>query len=326
MRLCGATDGNIEYLRPYYKIMSAFSITILLQSELGILIIGEGKTVHAAIAIMIGGVLNCVLDYFFMHTLNMGILGAAVATVIGYSSTIVFAVWFYIISGKSSYKLELARPDIKEMGMICFNGSSDMVSNLAAGVTVLFMNHLAYRCYGEVGVSALSVITYLQFLIMAVFMGYTSAVEPVFSYHYGSGNTDMRKKVYKFSMAWSLILGIVIMALLFLFRRQAIGIFFRDSASEIFKIAETGWLLSLPACVFVGINIFGSGLFTAFSNGLISGLLSFIRTFVVLTACIYGLTFLFKGEGLWLSWPAAEAISLIVTIIYLKKYRSRYEY
>ena len=326
MRLCGATDGNIEYLRPYYKIMSAFSITILLQSELGILIIGEGKTVHAAVAIMIGGVLNCVLDYIFMNDLEMGILGAALATVIGYSSTIVFAVWFYIISGKSSYKPELAKPDLKEMGVICFNGSSDMVSNLAAGVTVLFMNHLAFRCYGEVGVSALSVITYLQFLIMAVFMGYTSAVEPVFSYHYGSGNTQMRKKVYRFSMAWSLILGVIIMALLYIFRKQAIGVFFEDSSSEIFGIAETGWVLSLPACLFVGVNIFGSGLFTAFSNGLISGLLSFIRTFVLLTACIYGMTYLLGGRGLWLSWGAAEALSLIVTVLFLRKYRSRYEY
>ena len=162
MRLCGATAGNIEYLRPYYMMLSAFSITILLQSELGILIIGEGQTVTAAIVIMIGGVLNCVLDYYFMGHLGLGIWGAAAATVIGYCSTIIYAVWFYIIGGKSSYKLELARPDLREIGAVCFNGSSDMVSNLAGGVSVLIMNHLAYRCYREIGVSALSVITYAQ--------------------------------------------------------------------------------------------------------------------------------------------------------------------
>ena len=150
MRLCGATDGNIEYLRPYYLTLSTFCIAILLQSELGILIIGEGKTVVAAIVIMVGGVLNCVLDYVFMRNLNMGIRGAAIATVIGYCTTIAYAIWFYVIARKSSYHLELAKPDLKEIGFICFNGSSDMISNLAQGVTVLFMNHLAYRCYGEV--------------------------------------------------------------------------------------------------------------------------------------------------------------------------------
>ena len=325
MRLCGATDGNIEYLRPYYMTMSAFSIAILLQSELGILIIGEGKTVIAAVVIMVGGVLNCVLDYLFMHNLGMGIQGAAIATVIGYCSTIVYSIWFYIIAGKSSYKLELAKPDLREIGQICFNGSSDMVSNLAQGVTVLFMNHLAYRCYGEVGVSALAVVTYVQVFIMMVFMGFTSAVEPVFSFHYGSGNVEMRKRVYKLSMLWSVVLGVVAMVLLYFLREPVTGVFF-TRGTDFYAIAEWGYLLSLPACLFVGVNIFGSGLFTAFSNGLVSGALSFIRTFLILVLCLYGLTALFGGTGLWLAWPAAEALSLFVTWGALRKYRNRYAY
>ena len=325
MRLCGATSGNIEYLRPYYLTLSSFSLAILLQSELGILIIGEGKTVVAAVVIMIGGVLNCVLDYVFMAKLHMGIKGAAIATVIGYCSTIAYAVWFYMIARKSSYHLELAKPDMKEIGGICFNGSSDMVSNLAEGVTVLFMNHLAYRCYGEVGVSALAVITYVQVLISMVFMGFTSAVEPIFSYHYGSGNIETRKRVYHLCMRWNLILGAAAMLLLFALRGWMVGIFF-DRGTAFYDIAALGYLLILPACLFIGTNIFGSGLFTAFGNGMISGLLSLIRSFAVLTCCLYGLTALFGGNGLWSAWPAAEFISSFVTMFFLKKYRDIYNY
>ena len=325
MRLCGATDGNIEYLRPYYTMLSAFSLAILLQSELGILIIGEGKTVVAAVVIMIGGVLNCVLDYVFMAKLHVGISGAAIATVIGYCSTIAYAIWFYIIARKSSYNLELAKPDMKEIGGVCFNGSSDMVSNLAEGITVLFMNHLAYRCYGEVGVSALAVITYVQVLISMVFMGYTSAVEPVFSYHYGSGNVEMRKRVFRLSVVWNLVLGAVLMLLLFAFRAQIVGIFF-EKGTAFYDIASLGCLITLPACLFIGFNIFGSGLFTAFGNGVVSGLLSLIRSFVVLTVCLFGLTALFGGPGLWSAWPAAELISVFVTLFAIRKYRSKYQY
>jgi putative MATE family efflux protein len=325
MRLCGATEGNIEYLRPYYTMLSTFSLAILLQSELGILIIGEGKTVVAAIVIMVGGVLNCVLDYVFMAKLQMGIRGAAIATVIGYCSTISYAVWFYCIARKSSYHLELTKPDPKEIGGICFNGSSDMISNLAEGITVLFMNHLAYRCYGEVGVSALAVITYVQVLISMVFMGYTSAVEPVFSYHYGSGNIEMRRRVFRMSILWNLLLGAVTMLLLFVFRSRIVGIFFRYG-TEFYDIASLGYLIALPACLFTGINIFGSGLFTAFGNGVVSGMLSLIRSFVVLTGCLYGLTALFGGPGLWSAWPAAELISLFVTWFVLKKYHGTYQY
>ena len=325
MRLCGATAGNIEYLRPYYMTLSAFSLAILLQSELGVLIIGEGKTVVAAIVIMIGGVLNCVLDYVFMAKLHMGIHGAAIATVIGYCSTIAYAVWFYVIARKSSYHLELAKPDMREIGSICFNGSSDMVSNLAEGITVLFMNHLAFRCYGETGVSALAVVTYVQVLISMVFMGFTSAVEPVFSYHYGSGNVEMRRRVYRLSVCWNLILGVILMLLLFAFRGRVVGIFFREG-TEFYRIASLGYLICLPACLFIGMNIFGSGLFTAFGNGVISGLLSLIRSFAVLTCCLFGLTALFGGEGLWSAWPAAELISLFVTLFALKKFRGKYQY
>ncbi len=325
MRLCGATEGNIEYLRPYYTMLSIFSLTILLQSELGILIIGEGKTVVAAVVIMVGGVLNCVLDYVFMAKLHMGIRGAAAATVIGYSSTIAYAVWFYIIARKSSYHLELAKPDRKEIIGICINGSSDMVSNLAEGITVLFMNPLAYRCYGEVGVSALAVITYVQVLISMVFMGFTSAAEPVFSYHYGSGNTEMRRRVFRLSIIWNLLLGAVTMLLLFVLRSWLVGVFF-TKGTEFYDIASLGYLMILPACLFAGINIFGSGLFTAFGNGVVSGLLSLSRSFIVLTCCLYGLTALFGGPGLWSAWPAAELISCFITVCVLRKFRSIYQY
>ena len=325
MRLCGATEGNIAYLRPYYLTLSSFSLAILLQSELGILIIGEGKTVVAAVIIMVGGVLNCVLDYVFMAKLGMGIRGAAIATVIGYCSTIVYAVWFYMIARKSSYRLELAKPDMKEIGGICFNGSSDMISNLAEGVTVLFMNHLAYRCYGETGVSALAVVTYVQVLLSMVFMGFTSAVEPVFSFHYGSGNTEMRKRVYSLSMRWNVVLGVITMALLFVLRRWMVGIYF-ESGTAFYTIASQGYLLSLPACLFIGINIFGSGLFTAFGNGIVSGALSLIRSFAVLTVCLFALTAAFGGPGLWSAWPAAELLSCLVTLYTLRKFRNRYQY
>jgi Na+-driven multidrug efflux pump len=237
----------------------------------------------------------------------------------------VYAIWFYSIARKSSYHLELARPDLREIGQVCFNGSSDMVSNLASGVTVLFMNHLAFRCYGEVGVSALTVVTYVQVLINMVFMGFTSAVEPVFSFHYGSGNTAMRKKVYRLSIQWNLVNGAALALLLFLLRNQIVGIFF-ERGSEFYRIALLGTVISLPACLFTGLNVFGSGLFTAFSNGLVSGLLSLVRTFIVLTACLFGLTALFGGPGLWSAWPTAEFVSLMITLLVLKKYRSVYEY
>ncbi|MCR4689695.1 MAG: polysaccharide biosynthesis C-terminal domain-containing protein [Saccharofermentans sp.] len=325
MELCGATAGNIEFMRPYYMVMCTFSFAIIMQSMLGILIIGEGKTTVAAIVIMVGGTLNCVLDYVFMKVFGMGIKGAAIATVIGYTSTIVYAVYYYLIARRSSYKIELCKINIKEIGTICFNGSSDMVSNLAGGVTALFMNHLAFKYYGEIGVSALSVWSYVQFLIIAVFMGYVSAIEPMFSFLYGKGDVPMRRKLFKISMVWSVVIGAVVFVLVYAFRAQLIGIFFAEG-TEFFTIAEYGLVVSLIASLAVGVNTFASGLFTAFSNGGVSFVLSMVRTFLILTVFLYLLTYLWGGIGLWLAWPAAEFASLIPSAIALIVYKDKYKY
>lgn len=325
MKLCGATSGNISYLRPYYIILTSFSLAIMLQTALGILIIGEGKSVTAAIVIIVGGVLNCVLDYIFMKYLHMGIMGAAIATVIGYMSTIVYAIYYYIIAKKSTYKLEKTNINFKEIGIISFNGSSDMISNLAGGVTALIMNHLAFKYYGEIGVSSLSIILYFQFFMEAVFMGFTSAVEPVFSYNYGSGNVSTRKKVFKLSNILILIMSIIIMVVSFIFKENIVSLFF-DKETEIYSITKLGFTISIFATIFCGYNTFYSGLFTAFSNGLISGILSVIRSFIVLIICLYLISYLFGGVGLWSSWPVAELISVIVCIIFIIKYKEKYKY
>ena len=325
MKLCGATAGNIEYLKPYYMTLSSFSIAIMLQTALGILIIGEGKSVQAAIVIIIGGVLNCVLDYIFMKHLNMGIKGAAIATVIGYSSTVVYAFFYYIVVKKSRYKFKFIKINLKEIGQISFNGSSDMISNLAGGITSLVMNHLAFKYYGEIGVSALSVVLYFQFLIEAIFMGFTSAVEPIFSFHYGTGNTDMRKKVFKLTNTWILIVAIISSIIVYVFNKNIVSIFFKEG-TEIFNITQLGLKIFVFASVFLGYNTFFSGLFTAFSNGVISGILSFLRSLVILVICLYLLSYLFGGIGLWIAWTVSEIISFAVSIVFVLKYKNKYEY
>lgn len=325
MHLCGATSGNIGYLKEYYVIMTSFSITIMLQSALGILIIGEGKSVTAALVIMIGGVINCVLDYIFMKHLHLGIKGAALATVIGYSSTIIFAFFYYIIAKRSKYTIKFTKLNLREIGVISFNGSSDMISNLAGAVTTMIMNHIAGKYYGEIGVSSLSIVFYLQFFIEAIYMGFTSAVEPVFSYHYGSGNVSERKNVFKLSNIWIFLISILIMAIVFIFNDEIVSIFFKEG-TEIYNITKLGLNISILATIFCGYNTFYSGLFTAFSNGIVSGFLSVIRSLVILVICLFGLSYLFKGIGLWISWPTAEALALIISIIFIIKYKKKYNY
>lgn len=321
----GASEINVEYLRPYYTVLSAAGPVIMLQMALGVMLIGEGRSVLAAVLLIIGGVLNCVLDWLFMAVFHWGITGAAIATAIGYAVTIFYAIYYYSPVGKSKYKIRITGIKIREIGFICFNGSSEMISNLSGGVTALFMNHIIFRFQGEIGQSALSVVLYFQFIIIAVFMGFTMAVAPVFSYHYGTGNKEMRAKVFKLSILWTAILGIVLSVLFFLFREPIVGLFF-NKGTRIYELTMKGFMFAVPAALFVGFNAFASALFTAFSNGGISAFLSVLRTLIILTGMLFLLSWLFGENGMWVSWAATEAISLVVSAVFLFAYRKKYAY
>ena len=184
---------------------------------------------------------------------------------------------------------------------------------------------LAFKYYGEIGVSSLSVVFYFQFIMESIFMGFTSAVEPIFSYHYGSGDIDARKKVFKLSNIWIFVISILIIVVSFIFRNNIVDIFF-DRGTEIYKITQLGFVISIFSTIFCGYNTFFSGLFTAFSNGLISGILSIARTFVILVISLYLMSYLFQGIGLWSAWPVAELAAFLFSIIFIIKYRNKYNY
>lgn len=324
LAMLGASAGNIEYIRPYYFILLACSPLIILSQLFGILLIGEGHATRAAVVSIASGIINLVLDYVFMRHLNMGIMGAALATGLGYLlATIYLAIYYF--KGKGAYRFLISKLKFHPLLQICFNGSSEMISSMSASVTVLMMNLMIFKYYGEEGVSALTVVIYFQFLLQAVFMGFTTSVSPVFSYHYGSGNIAMRKRVFRLSLILIAILTLGIFVITLTFNSALVEIFFRPG-TQIFNIARDGLLFVLGAGLFAGFSIFASGLFTAFSNGLVSGILSFVRTFLFLVAALWILPQFFGITGLWLAQPVAEFLSVIVSFFYVIFYRKKYQY
>lgn len=321
----GSTPVNRVFLSPYYHILGGGSTLLLLQSALGSFLIGEGNIVGSAITFATGGILNCVLDYVFMEFFGMGIEGAAIATLIGYSCTTIYSIYYYLIRKKSIYAPRLCRINLKELLAPCANGMSEMVSNLAGGVTAWFGNLLATYFYGEIGVSVLSAIVYYQFIVTSTFSGFNVAVAPIFSYYFGAEEKTKRKSLFKMCIGWLLAISGVIVVLYIFVKRLLVGFYFEPDTFE-FNLALKGFGWFISATAFIGINMYASSLFTAFSNGLISAVLSVLRTFVILTVCMFGLSFLLGAEGFWISWAAAELLACAVSAVFMIKYRKRYEY
>ena len=155
----GSTPVNRVFLSPYYRILAAGSTFLLLQSALDSFQIGEVNIVGSAVTFAAGGIINCGLDYVLMRFFDMGIAGAAIATLLGYSSTTFYSLYYYLIRKKSIYTPHLSRLCPKELTAPCANGMSEMVSNLASGVTAWIGNLIATHFYGEIDVSMLTSIT-----------------------------------------------------------------------------------------------------------------------------------------------------------------------
>lgn len=323
--LLGANDAIYEYCYDYILYISIFIPFAILQVLFQFFFVTAGRPNLGLILTVIGGAANIFLDYLFMGPMDLGIKGAAVATGIGFMiPAVIGLIWF---AKKEDRILCFTKPkfDGKVLLKTCTNGSSEMVSNLAVAVTTFLFNKLMMRYVGEDGVAALTIVLYAQFLFTAVFLGYTSGIAPLFSYNYGAQNEKRLKKLFKLSIIFITICSIFAYAFSLLLAKPVVGLF-SEPNSTVYNLAIRGMDLFGISFLFMGFNIFASGLFTSFSNGLISALLSFLRTFVFIILAIMFLPKLLNVDGIWLSIPLAELVALFVSLIYMIRYKKIYQY
>lgn len=320
----GATDKLIDYCISYGRIIALFTPVFILKSLAEYYIRTDGDFKFSLYISIVGGVINIVFDYVFIKILGLGIAGAALATVLGVLISLIFGVW-YFLSSKSTLKFTKIVFDFKLLLNTLINGSSEMVTELSTGITTLLFNMLALKYAGENGVAALTIILYAHFLLVSTYLGFASGISPLISYNYGANNSNKLKETYKYSEIFILVSSIIIFVISIVFSKNIVGVFVKPG-DPVFDLALSGLKIFSVAFLFVGVNIFASGLFTAFSNGKISSLISAARAFIfVILGCII-LPPLFDINGLWLVVPFAELTTIIVSIFFLKKYKKIYAF
>lgn len=325
IKALGATATLHDYAYDYLKILIVFTPFAILQILFQIFFVTAGEPKLGLFATIAGGIANIILDYIFIVPLNMGIAGAALATGIGYSITAVFGLFYFALNKKGTLYFTKLKFDRKVLVESCFNGSSEMVTNLATAVTTFLFNIIMIKYLGENGVAAITVVLYSQFLLTAVYLGFSTGVAPVLSYNYGEENSTEIKKVFKISMIFIGISSILIFALSIILSPNIVSIFVKME-SEVFNIAMNGFLIFAISYLFTGFNIFAASMFTAFSNGKVSAIISFVRTFVFIILGIVLLPQLMGVDGIWLAVPFAEVLTLVISVFYISKLKKVYKY
>jgi len=306
-----------EYLSRYLL----FTVPILLMNNFTLYMIASGKAVLSLVCSVTGGVLNMLLDYVFIAVFGMGIGGAAIATGLGYSVTAV--VGLFVFSGRKSL-LCFTRPvfRFKVLANAASNGCSEMAAALVTGIITMMFNWTMLHYVGEDGVAAVTIIMYVLMFASSLYTGYSYGVAPMISYYYGEQNRDKLRKLIVTSLKVIAVISVITVLASLAATRPLVSIFARPDNS-VYGLAVTGNRICTLALFFIGFNIFASGMFTALSNGIVSAILAFSRSFVFMLITMLVLPVILGVNGIWLATPAAELMALGLSAFMFWKYRKR---
>ncbi len=316
IRALGASESLFPYCREYLFILLLFTPASICQVLFQNLIVTAGRPGIGMLLGISAGAANILLDYIFMVPLQMGIRGAAFGTGIGYLIPAAAGILFFTL-GKSSLHFRKPVMDFSVLAKSCGNGFSEMVSQAASAVTTFFFNRIMMRLLGEEGVAAITIMIYTQFLLTALYIGFSMGVAPVISYNDGKQDRVQLKKVFSICLRFLIFISVFIFGLSYFFGASLVGCF-SERGTPVYEIAGKGFPVFSFSFLFCGLNIFTSSTFTALSNGKASAIVSFLRTFGLILVLLLILPEFLGVEGVWLAEPIAELLTMIVSLVLSK--------
>lgn len=247
-----------------------------------------------------GGMVHLGLDYVFIVLWDWGMKGAAWATLSGMAAVMVAGAAYFLFQ---ETKLKFEKPvwDGKFVAHSMLNGSSEMVTESSAGITIFVFHMIVIRLAGEDGVA------------------------PLISYFYGAkeyGKVNMFLKYSRTFILWSSA-GLAILCFCC---APYIAMAFEDPGTSVYSMAETGIRFLSGAFLFTGFNVFASGFFTAYGNGPISALISLSRALIMVVMGAVVLSWIFGLSGVWMTLAFAEIATTGFAAVMFRKYKDIYHY
>ncbi|MCI5652185.1 MAG: MATE family efflux transporter [Ruminococcus bromii] len=323
--LLGAKGEMLENCVLYGRIVLLALTAFMLQNVFQSFLITAEKARLGLIITVLSGVTNMVLDYVFIALLHWGLTGAALATALSQMVGGVTPFVYFLRENDSLLRLTKTRFDGRILLKTCTNGSSELMSNISASVVTMLYNFQLMSLAGEDGIAAYGVVMYVNFIFAAIFVGYSIGTAPVIGYQYGAQNHAELKNLFRRSLVLMTLSGAG-MALLAEALAQPLTQIFVGYDAGLYAMTLRGFRLYSVSFLITGINIFGSSFFTALNNGVVSAVISFLRTLVFQVVVVLVLPAIFGLDGIWFAITAAELLALAVTILFFVLKRKEYHY
>ena len=323
--LLGAEGELLENCVVYGRILLIGLPFFTLQVEFQSLFVTAEKPQLGLYMTLITGVMNMVLDALMVGILGWGIEGAALASTLSQVIGGIVPLIYFARPNSSLLQLGKTKYDGQAMFRTCTNGSSELMSTVSMSLVGMLYNIQLLKYAGEDGVAAYGVLMYVNMVFLAIFFGYTMGMAPVISFNYGANNTDELKSLLKKSL---MIVGIssVLMVISSILLAKPLSLLFASSHPDLLAMTVRGFYIYSFCFLFAGLAIFGSAFFTALNNGLISALISFLRTDVFQIAAVMLLPLIFGLDGIWVSVVVAELAAAALSAIFIYARRKKYNY
>ena len=324
-KLLGAKGEILTSSVLYGRVLLIALVPFLLQNAFQSFLVTAEKPGFGLIISIIAGVTNMVLDFLFIYVFRLGVVGAALATAISQFVGGIIPFIYFLRKNRSMLRLIKTKLDKKALFQSCGNGSSEMLTNISTSLVNMLYNMQLMKLVGADGVVAYGIIMYVGFIFSGTYLGYSVGIAPIVGYHYGAGNKDELKNLFKKSLILIITTSIIMTILAEILSKTLASIFVSYDAN-LLQMTTTAIRLFAISYIISGINIFASSFFTALNNGFVSALISFLRTLVFQIIMILVLPLILGLNGIWLAVVVAELLALIVSITCFIVNRKKYEY
>lgn len=314
--LLGASSRLLPYVRPYAALIFLSSVSMSFKLFFEYIVRCEGYASYGLLMSAVGIVLNVVLDWLLTGVLPLGTLGAGIGTALSVTASAVLGLLHFLRRSRLCF----CRPlwDGRILLKTFTNGSSEMLTEFSTGIVTFLFNLMAMKYYQEDGVAAVTILMNVYYFFISFYMGIAAGIAPVISYSLGAGSRSKIRETLRYSFRTLLLSAFLITALSFFARTYIISLFV--SSGRVFAISEHALKLFSALFLMIGWNVFFSGYFTALGCGLISAVISTMRSLILTVFFIFLLPLLFGADGLWLAMPAADLFTLLLSFLLYFRY------
>ncbi len=317
VRILGANDIILEEATTYLFYLSFFTLFYMLSYGFESFVRIEGSPNYSLLCILGGAIMNIVLDYFLIVILDMGIKVEAIATGAAQMTTALM-LGYYLLFKAKKLRYTFTKFNLKTIGSILYNGSSEFLTEMATGVVIMAFNINIMAIIGNDGISAFSVISYISTLVTMTMIGFSQGLQPIISFNYGAQSNKRVLKILKIGTITVFSLGIFFFFIINMFANELVSIFIKEN-KELFILTKEAVIYYSFTYILMGINIIISSYFTAVEDAFISSILSVLRGLIFINILLFLLPGIFNTKGIWLSAPVNELIMLVISSIFFIK-------